>query len=720
MSNLPSSKTQGFQSTVAKRREVAPEADGQFDLSSLLGAMWRGKWIMVLVMFLVLFVGCYYAYIVAVPKYRSTAVVMLNNREEQVVDLESVVSGLGSDASVVNTEVQVLQSRSLLGKVVDDLDLTTDPEFNQALQDPDLKTRIEERLKALLPMLGDASAPALTPEEQRQQQHSQTVSALISALSVSNVAQSLVFNVTVETTSARKSARIADRLVELYIVDQIQVKFEATEQATSWLAQRVSELQGRLEKSEAELKIFSSSIELVSVEVLAGLERQLKDLRNRRNELVAQRDSNTAILQVLREETNPEALAEQVGDPRLRALANQPGQQEAFETARARIESRTEVALQGNNRQISTIETSLAEFEAQVESQSKDLIQLQQLTRETEANRMLYEYFLARLKETSAQQGIQQADSRILSPSVVPANAAVPRKSMIIVMSMILGFMLGTVIVLLRETRNKSVQSPRKIESLTGYRVQGVVPVFPKTDRKATIQYLVDKPTSTSAESIRNLRTSILLADVDNPPQVIMTTSSFPGEGKTTMALALAQNMSAMGKSVLLIEGDIRRRTLKTYVSSPERNGRGLTALITEDLHIEEVTIHDDLIGADIILGDKSSYNAADVFSSSKFSQFIARAREQYDQIIIDTPPVLLVPDARIIAQHVDHVLMVIRWNTTHEEQVVEALKMFESVERPVNGLILNQFNPKAGKGYGYGYGYRYGYAGKGAGYYTN
>jgi capsular exopolysaccharide synthesis family protein len=243
--------------------------------------------------------------------------------------------------------------------------------------------------------------------------------------------------------------------------------------------------------------------------------------------------------------------------------------------------------------------------------------------------------------------------------------------------------------------------------------VLGQIPQIPARHRKKVLNYLATKPTSAAAEAVRNLRTSILLSNVDNPPKVIVSTSSVPGEGKTTNSLALAQNLVGLGKSVLLIEGDIRKCTFQQYFDDiPDK---GLVSVLSGDQTLEEVIFKTPILGADLLVGDKASTNAADLFSSDKFKALIAEVRDKYDTIIIDTPPVLVVPDARIIAQVADAVLFTVLWDKTPKEQVEESMRMFHNANQRITGLVLGQISAKRMKQYGHG-----AYAGYGDEYYTN
>ena len=222
--------------------QAPAEDDDTIDVGALLATLWRGKWLIALVTLASMLLAGYYVYGVAVPKYRSTSVVVLETKEDSVVDLKAVVGGFSGDSTEVNTEVEVIRSRGLVGKVVDRLNLVNDPEFNVALREPSLIGSTLSRIRTIMG-LGQDTDIALDPELEKNRVKDSVVAALLDRVSVSNVRQSLVFNITVETESPTKSALIANTIAESYILNQIEVKFEATEKATEWLSNRVSELQ---------------------------------------------------------------------------------------------------------------------------------------------------------------------------------------------------------------------------------------------------------------------------------------------------------------------------------------------------------------------------------------------------------------------------------------------------------------------------------------------
>lgn len=673
----------------------APISDDEIDLLELFRTLWRGKWWIALVTTLAIFVGGYYAFRIAVPQYTANAVVVLESQQKQVIDISAAMSGLGGDQAEVNTEVEVLRSRGLIEKLVHRMDLKSDPEFN-----PYLRETQKYSIASLKLLLGMEKAPEPSPQVILDV----TVDKVLEAISISNIRQSLVFNISAVTTNPEKSANIVNNLADLYIQNQLDVKFSATEQATAWLSERVPVLQANLKVAATAVKDFSARTSLISDEALGFLSLRIKEARNRRDNL-------NADLEKLSDQLSRLNVAKELGDStEIAAIANDAALSfiladglgnASFEARFEQVLQRVQLEMDRAIAQSAALTQAISELEAEFTQQSEDLVTLQQLQREAEASRLIYEFFLTRFTELSVQEGIHTPDSRLLSIAAIPRTATAPRKPLILVLAAMLGMMLGAGIILLREMQHTGFRTSEQLAAATGHTVLGQIPQIPVRKRMGVIEYLVDKPTSAAAEAVRNLRTSVLLSNVDKPPQVIMVTSSIPGEGKTTASIGLAQNFAGLGKKVLLLEGDIRRRTFSNYFDL--KDVKGLLSVLSGESTIEDAVQKNDLLGVDIMIGEKSSTNAADVFSSDKFHAFITQVRELYDIIIIDTPPVLVVPDARVIAQVVDAVLYGVKWDKTSRNQVIEGLRQFEMVNIRVSGLVLGLIDPKGMKRYGYG-----------------
>lgn len=678
-------------------------ADDDLDLLALFRTLWRGKLLILGCMVVTVLIAGYYAFGVAVPTYRATAQLSLEVRTETVIDVESVLSGVSSDQSSMNTEMEVIRSRSLIGRLVDELGLMDDPEFNATLRPPAGfgPGTVKSWIRGLIPWQ-DGPQPPPSDTEIRNR----VIDNVRAAIATTIGRQTFVFSIAATTESPAKSALLANTLARLYRDDQIAVKVEATENAAIWLSERVAELQAELETSQGQINDLRTRSALVSTEALGALNAQSVQVNA---------DLQAAELALSRAETRIAAM-EAPGDAATRAAASGDAQLQALATAAAggdpqavqRFDRRFEQLLlqdRGERTRATEAVTDLREqaatIAAQYEQQSGALIQIQQLERDTEATRVLYETFLTRLKETTVQVGVHQADSRILSEAV-PGELVAPRKTRIIALAIILGLMAGAAIVLLREFLQNTFRTAEDLEGRTGITVLGQIPRIAVKTRPQTIAYLAEKPTSAAAEAIRNLRTSVLLSNVDHPPKVILSTSSIPGEGKTTLAIALAQNLAGLDKRVILIEGDIRRRTFTAYFPEAAKNA-GLLSVISQKVPLAEVVYRHPELKIDVLMGEKSSINAADVFSSESFRALVAELRAAYDYIIIDTPPVLVVPDARVIAPLADAVIYSVNWDRTTRTQVGEGLKQLRMVNIPVTGLVLSQIDPRGMRRYGYG-----------------
>lgn len=613
---------------------------------AFLRALWLGKWLIAAVAALTIGLGLLYVLKLADPVYRATSVVMLEPRDEKVVELGSVISGLGRDEKIINSEVEVIRSRNIVGRLVVRLGLTDNPEFNPSLREAPLFDP-KARIRGLLEEQGWLEPqPVVTPDEQKQ--FEATVSRVIEALNVRILPSSLVFSITATSGDAELAAQIANTLADIYILDQLETKFAATEEATAWLGGRVTELQAELEAAEGRVKAFEARNEFATPEALDAKERQLAAVR-------------------------------------------------------ARIEQGAELASEAER------------LEAEYESLSAQLVKLEQLKRQASTSGLLYQTFLTRLKETSVHQGVQQADSRILSRAAVPVGPFWPNPPLVLALSGMLGLFLGSALILFREMRQTTFRTSSEIEAMTGYPVLGSIPQIGRR-QGPPLDHVAKNPSSPLAEAVRNLRTSILLSDPDTPPRVIMVTSSVPDEGKSAAALMLAQNLAAMGRSVLMVEADIRRPVCAEMFS--RRGHEGLLSLLSESTTPAEAIFRPEGMQFDMLVGENATTNAADLFSHYRFERFLEIMREQYDHIVIDTAPVLVVPDARVIAPRTDAVLYAVQWDRTDRALVRRGLKMFESLRIGISGLVLTRVNERRMEQYGSGAPYGE-YAGQAA-YYRN
>jgi capsular exopolysaccharide synthesis family protein len=691
-----------------------PSQTDEIDLIALLSVIWRGRLWIVAFAALGIAAAFIYATRIAVPLYPARTTIAFDARQQQVIgDIESIFGGGGMDPVGLNTEVQVLLSRSLIGRLVDAENLVSDPEYNRHLAPPSLMER------ARLTLTG---AVRQMPPEDRMRDA--VIDTVIGRLSITNIRQSLAFNIQIETTDPFKSARIVNTLAQIYIDNQIRQKLDDATRAIGFLSERTSELEAAVEALEQELARRLEGAEVIDSDLLQAQNLQLRDLRARAEEAQARLTQEQALRAAMDAAEDFTALIDVAAasdDVRFAGILQrfQSGRlsEAAAQDALAALGDDLSEDMRRRQAQLASLRRSADELTAQISAQSDELISLQQLERELAASRLLYETFLTRLQEASIQQGLESADSIVLSQAV-PRGPSSPRVVVMMGLMALFGAMFGAAIALVREWRFAGFRTSEDLRLHAGMKALGSLPAMASRGRKAVLQSLKEKPTSVFSEAVRNLRTSILMVTPDAEPQVILVTSSVPGEGKTTLSLSLARYMGSLeGRRVLLLEADIRRQTLRAYVDADRDGGVKLLDVLLGRVALDRVDLHDPDLGVEVLMGSGGEFNAADLFESRRFTDLIGQLRERYDHIIIDSPPVLAVPDARVLSRHADLTVFAVRWGATTRTQVRQGLEMLESIGQTADGAVLTQVDRRKMKGYGYGS--QYGYDGYASGYYA-
>jgi capsular exopolysaccharide synthesis family protein len=674
--------------------------DDFIDFPSIARLFWNGKMVIIATAVVLVVIGGIYAFLIAVPTYKATSVVMLESRESSTAGLDSVIGGLTTvNTSVINTETEVLRSRKLMGKVVESLNLSAYPEFNSSLRDPGMISKLKMWLRGSGTAVSD-------PEMLRRRQQDGTVSALLNHVEIANVPNSLVFRITASSEDPMMAAQIADQIAEAYINDQLEYRFEATTKTAAWLTTQLATLSTKLEQSEIAVREFQGQTDLINAETLSARERQLKETRNRLVQVSDQIEKTTQRLGKIDSAASPLEQATLTGDDALLQMAHSDlqnrAEQEAFERQLQMVITRQRQELSRLKQQQASLLAASEAISESIKQQSADLITLEQLRRDADSNRLLYEHLQAQLKETTAQLGIQQTDSRVLANATIPFSPAAPRKKLIVAMSGVGGVMLGMLFILLRELGSRTIRNAQELGAITGRNALAQIPQVSSKTRNDALEYLTSNPTSSLAEAIRNLRTSILLSSIDTPPQVILLSSALSNEGKTFLTIALAQNLTAVGRKVLMIEGDLRKREMTAeLVGRDTDNVSGLLSVLRGETSLADAIIKTEKQG-DALVCEPASVDTVDLFSSERFKNLLAEARKAYDIVLIDSPPVLSVPDARAIAQNSDATILTVRYNYTRREQIREAIQQFNSVNVQVTGFVLNGISRAEMKQYGY------------------
>ena len=656
------------------------------DFSDLIYAFWQGKWAIIITTACAIFAGGYYAFVIVTPLYQSSSVVILEPKTDKIVTFQTVSSGLTGDTPEVNSEVEILRARSLMHDVVDHLGLFNDPEFNRTLTPPTAKVVLKSQIKR---KLGWFSPPEILSEQNfNRRTRDSVVSALLRKVRIENLRQSTVFRISVQTKSAAKSAQIADAIAEIYIKRQVARKVGAAAQATVWLETRVDELQIELEHAEIAVSGFSASTALVSPEKLQALKRQIKAMRER---IIAAEQK--AVLSSLNAKTleNADSVETKIAaadDGQLSRFAQEDRTKVAFEQRFETIKTRATSDLVRTRQQLETLKVSEATLSLRIAKQGQDLISLQQLNREAQATRVLYEHFLTRLKETAAQQGLQNAYSRILSPAVIPYNPSEPRKSLILSMSAIFGLGASIFFVLFGELRRTTFRSLSGLERYLGIIGIARLPVLPVNRKADFLDYLSAHPTDWFPNAIRGLRTSLMLSPTAKT-QTIAVTSAQPDEGCSATAVALAYDFTRLGKRVLLVDTNQTKDGLNDYFG--DEPTRGVFSILRGEHEMNQSFHHPENLGADILFATDNSLSAGDLFLSQAFQTFLDDMRDRYDIVLLNVPAIMTSPSAHAVLKSAETVLLNVKWDSTNKHQVNNAMRILDNIGITVTGLILSE-----------------------------
>jgi capsular exopolysaccharide synthesis family protein len=261
----------------------------------------------------------------------------------------------------------------------------------------------------------------------------------------------------------------------------------------------------------------------------------------------------------------------------------------------------------------------------------------------------------------------------------------------------------GVLLVLLLEFLNRGYRSGEQIEETTGVRALGLVPLIKGSRRKKRQPEttLVRHPTSLFGEAVRSIYTSILFSQNQTPPKTLLVTSCFPKEGKTTLSSCLARLCAMSGKHTVIVEGDLRKPQLHTRFGIPQ--GPGLVEYFLGETDLSHILYRDELTGAYVIPSGRASIDASKLLDSPEMGRLLAGLADQFDLVLLDTPPVMAVADARVLAPQVDGVVFVVRWSKTDREVVKLGLKNLADSGGRLVGAVLSMVDVEQHAQYSFG-----------------
>ena len=672
------------------------------------------------------------------PLFTATANVTINTRQSTVVDSQAVLSGLTADSSIVDTEVEILKSRHLTERVVDGLNLANDPEFNADLATPGPVQLALGGIAAIFGARPDEGGGDRDPVDMQRTKEA-AIEAVRDRLTIRRVGLTYVMNVSFASEDPAKAARIANAYVERYLLEQLETKFDATRQANEWLNVRLGELRGEVQAAEAAVAQYQSTNNLLSASGTTLTEQEISTYNQQLATVRAQQAEAEARLRTARSQLARGSTGDDVGEALGSQVVQQLRQQRAEVSRRVadltqrygprhpdmlraqreladidgqiqaeigRLVSNLEAQAQVARERTASMAGSLGTARGTLAANNAASVRLNELQRNAESVRTLYQSFLTRFQETSSQEGLEQSDARIVSRAAIPNAPSSPNIPLNLALGLILGLGLGLAAVVLAEMLDSGLMTGDEVERRLGLPHLGTVPSLPSVAapgerEEAPADYVLKRPLSAFAEAVRALRTSILYSRTGQAVKVVAVTSALPGEGKSTTCLTLARVSAQSGARVLVVDCDLRRRNLNRMLGfEPET---GLLEVLNGKAALGQVVHLDEGSGAHVLPLARNSFTPKDVFGSKAMDQLIADLAARYDLVLLDTAPTLAVADTRILAARSDAVIFLARWRKTPEKAIQQSLRLLEQAGAHVAGVALTQVDMNAQARYGYG-----------------
>ncbi len=689
-----------------------PSAPDTIELSEFLSTL-RDNWVLGLsvaagVGLLVLLI-----FLQMTPVYTARAMVVLETRDQEIVDMDNVLSGLTESADVVETEVRILRSASIAAQVVDQLGLGEGDEF-----DPREGREIDT-----------ASGPATPEDNARRQLQERTlreavIRNVLGGLEVYRDGETFALNVKYSSEMPARAAQVANAFAATYVQSQAEDKRLATLRANDLLREQLDSLVVAVEKSEAAVEAYRADAGLLDTDGSTLIEQHTaalaQELATLENEMAGHLAKLKTLEDIEQNGRSAETMSDMVDSPVMSQLRTQEAmvEREYAELAarygprhpslvaserkltQIRTDIRSEVERQATSirldaetsrQRVAYIERRSAELRGALSDTRRAEVRLRELERQAETDRELYESFLARYKETAAQQDMQQGDARVVSAASIPTGPSWPTRSVTMLATATVGAGAGILAVLVASLMAAGFRTPRDLERTTGYPCLATLPhIGPK---RLGVSQSKTYRQSQYLENVKAIYSDVLNRMTQNadPSLVVAIVSSMPGEAKTSTVISLAQAAAERGLRTLCIDGDGRRRRLSAkFLSAAQNMSDHLlcvdngTPVYAREGEQENLAV---LLAEDLFAGQKE-------LDTDRCKRVLVEARAKYDLIIFDTPPLLALVDARWIAGEADVCYLAVRWQKTPRQLLSETLTIAGRAGATIGGTILTRVAP--------------------------
>ncbi|MGH8470688.1 MAG: GumC family protein [Gammaproteobacteria bacterium] len=707
--------------------EPLVSASSSMSLADFFSTLRRRKWILMGIVGALLALTTVVLFMLT-PRYEAEASIMVDGQERVNIGIPEVIPNLPMDSETIASEIEVLLGRSMVGKVVDQLKLEQDPEFNAELEPKTEFAEFIEQLKQTVTEMFSSPEEEAESDAQRQaRERAAVIDTFLKQLSVAPKGRSRVITVAFASSGAEKASNIVNTVADLYIGARIENKLGAARQTTEWLDERIAAVRKQVEGSEKAVEKYRRESGLIQGRDGTLVAQEISEL----NTLLVQARAERAAAQArLREQRrgdgSADSISEVLGSALIQGLRGQETElaRKAAELSEDLGEKHpTMLQLQAERRDLQTkidteigkvyrelqheadiasareyaFQSRLKELKKQVAKSNESDVQLRALQAEADANKVLLETFLTRIKESNSQEylGARQADAHVISYADVPIKPTYPRKKLTLALAFVVSLFIAFTVIYVIEELDPGFRSSEQIERATGLPALGSIPKFGGFGSigKKLESYILKQPRSAITESFHALYTSIRFSTVGVPPRTVLIASSLPLEGKTTIALCLARLWALTGQQVLIVDADLR--TPKIHSTLDIKREPGLIEILDDEVSLDDAIRIDEASGACVICAGRPVTNPNYYINSERLDVLLDQVANKFDLVILDSPPVMAVTDSRVLATKVDTTVFIAKWASTRREIVKYGIKMIASAGGRISGVVLSMVDSK-------------------------
>jgi polysaccharide biosynthesis transport protein len=732
----------------APRRELSPygamgmvhaegelEEEGGVNLLHYLHVLLKWKWVIAGSAALAVLAGLV-ATLLTTPMYKSSATIQIDREPMKVLATDGVQPRENGGDEFYQTQYGLLRSRRLAERVVAKFNLADNAAFmNQG------------RSRSFLSRGGSGADLTKLDRNRRVEIAADLVQV---GLLIEPIRPSRLVRVTYQSSNPALASEIANDVAETFLEDNLVRRFAQNDYARKFLQDKLEQTRQKLEQSENELVAYERSQQIIELSSgknegaggVATTSLQASNLSALNSALAIATNERVLAEQRWREaQAHPEVIAAEVGqssalqnlrDKRVELTSLYQQNLEKYQPSfpaqlalKARIDDLDKAiqaeAAGGSNAALGTLrskyEITLRQenaLRAKVEQQKSAFLDLRNRTvqynilqRDAQQNRNQYEDLLERSKSISVAGAIDANNIQVVDQARAPGGPFKPRPAINLIMSLGLGLLIGAALALGLEQLDDSIKSPEDVDTKLGVPLLGAIPMLGKG---ITAGEALGDPRSAVSEAYYSVRTALQFSTSEGVPPNLLVTSARPSEGKSTTAMALAQNFARLGLRTLLIDSDLRNPSLHKVLG--RHNSAGLSNLLTGSQQLSELMQPTDDANLFFLACGPLPPNPAELLAGARARQVLQEVGAQFDQVIIDGPPVMGLADAPLLASVAAGTIVVIAAGSTRRGLARAALKRLHLSHARVLGAVLTKFNArKTSYGYGYGYGSAYAYS---------